>query len=94
VRDKSTYPWAVFRNGRAEGLHNTSIDVEQIVTSHSRFAWYSSWDDNQVTSLQGLSQISLSSITFHLHITFFSATITNKNLKNNKAIRPENPHLK
>lgn len=57
----------MLRNSCGQSLHNTSIDVEQIVTSHARLARHSGGDNDEVASLQSLSKIRLASISFQLN---------------------------
>jgi hypothetical protein len=64
-----TYPGTMLSNGSAKALHNSCIDLEQIITSHAWFAWYSCRDDDHVTSFQSFSKVFFPSKSLHLKET-------------------------
>ncbi len=64
-----TYPRTMLSNGSAKALHNSCIDLEQIITSHAWFAWYSGRDDDHVTSFQSFSKVFFPSKSLHLKET-------------------------
>lgn len=45
------------------------IDVEQIISGHSRLAWHTSRDDDQMAVVQGIGKLLRSKMTGDLHIT-------------------------
>lgn len=57
-------------NGLAEILDNPGIDLEQIISCHSRLSWHTCWNDDQVTSCQCFSKFSISCKAFHLQETY------------------------
>ena len=59
---------AVFSASFNQALDNASIDLEEIIASHSRFTWDTCWDDDDVTALQCLSELVVTCIACDLGI--------------------------
>lgn len=62
------YMRAILCNSCAKRLNNTSINVEQIITGHTRFPWHTSWNNDNISSLQSLPQLFFSCITQNLQV--------------------------
>ena len=63
--------WATLGNSFAKSLHNPSIDVEQIIPSHSRFPGNTSGDDHKVHAGQGILQLGLPQESPYLAPNFY-----------------------
>ncbi len=57
---------AVLGHGLCQVLHDSSVDVEQVVTCHARLARHSSRDDHKISTLQSCSQVLLPCVSSHL----------------------------
>ena len=59
---------AILGDSSAERLHNTRIDVEEIVPSHARLSRNSSRDDDDIRTFQSLPKLLIRRETRHLQI--------------------------
>ncbi|KAH3672223.1 hypothetical protein WICPIJ_010075 [Wickerhamomyces pijperi] len=46
--------WSVIGNSSGQVSDNTSVDVEQIVSGHTWLSWDTGWDQNNISTSQGL----------------------------------------
>ena len=60
---------AVLGDGRAKVLDNASIDVEKIITGHTRLPGDTSWNDNEVSSFKSFRQLIISHVSNNLYNT-------------------------
>ena len=58
--------WAELGDALGQGLHDASVGVEEIVTSHAGLARHASWDDDQVAAGEGIAELLLTDETTHL----------------------------
>jgi len=63
------YMWAVLGDGSAKVLDNSSINVEKIVTGHTRLPWYTSWNDNEISSFKSFGQVIIAHVSNNLSNT-------------------------
>lgn len=75
--------WAVLGDGSTKVLDNSSINVEKVVTGHTRLPWYTSWNDNEISSFKSFGQVIIAHVSNNLsntsesHMNQFSEQVTN-----------------
>ncbi|KAJ0884514.1 hypothetical protein HanPSC8_Chr10g0434581 [Helianthus annuus] len=65
---------AILGNSCAQTLNNASIDVEKIITSHTRLPRYTGRNNNNISTFQCLPQILITHVTNHLYLVLMWLT--------------------
>lgn len=58
---------AVLGDSSDEGLHNASVDVEEVIAGHAGLAGHACGNDHEVTALQSGAQLSVADEALNLH---------------------------